>query len=246
MQKDVSMNRILFFFVFFNFFFTPSFSYDIANQKILVEKGTQKLKEIHSKLKLLYGNFSEEYPEQLMVAMFLPSNSKVLELGANIGRNSCVIASILDDSKNLVSLESCKETIFYLTKNRNKNRLHFNIENAALSKVPLIQNGWISIPSTEVLPGYFKVNTITFDQLQNKYKMKFDTLVVDCEGALYYILKDAPEILKDIQLIIIENDFTKASHYQYVFDLFKKNGFEIVFNEKSCWGENGFYQVWKK
>ena len=36
----------------------------------LEDKGEIKLKEIHSRLKLVHGSFSDEYPEQLMSAMF--------------------------------------------------------------------------------------------------------------------------------------------------------------------------------
>lgn len=49
------------------------------------------MQKIHSKLNLILGNLLEEYPEQLMTAMYLKKNAKVLELGANIGRNTCVI-----------------------------------------------------------------------------------------------------------------------------------------------------------
>ena len=39
--------------------------------------------------------------------------------------------------------------------------------------------------SDELLPGYKPVNTITLEELNNKYNIEFDTLVLDCEGAFY-------------------------------------------------------------
>ena len=69
----------------------------------------QKLLNIHSKLQIKYGYFYEEYPEQMMAVKFLTGKEKVLEIGANIGRNSLIIASILEDSSNLVSMECDKE-----------------------------------------------------------------------------------------------------------------------------------------
>lgn len=208
----------------------------------------KKLKEIHSTLTLIHGSFLEEYPEQLMSATFLPKEAKVLELGGNVGRNSCVIASILKDSKRLVVMESAPESAQLLQENRNINRLKFHIEVSALSRVPLIQNGWNTMPSKEVLPGYFRVNTISFDKLQSKYNIVFDTLVVDCEGALYYILRDDPGILKNIKLIITENDYTKLKHLRYVQALFRKYGFRLAYNQSGGWGScyNEFYQVWRK
>lgn len=208
----------------------------------------EKLKKIHSKLNLIHGSLAEEYPEQLMTAMFLPEIAKVLELGGNVGRNSCVIASILRNEKNLVTLESNGESAKLLQENRDHNGLKFHIEAAALSKVPLIQSGWITIPSDIVLDGFFRVNTITFHELQKKYSIRFDTLVVDCEGALYYILRDEPEILKHIKLVIIENDFQDIRHLNYVQNQFKKNGLRLVYNEAGGWGpcQKFFYRVWKK
>ncbi len=46
------------------------------------------------------------------------------------------------------------------------------------------------------------------DGIKIKYNMNFNVLVVDCEGALYYMLKDEPEFLNGFETIIIENDFT--------------------------------------
>src|SRR5205085_5472893 len=132
------------------------------------ECAIEKLQTIHSKLKLIHGNLSEEYPEQLMSTMYLPADAKVLELGGNVGRNSCVIATILNDSKNLVSVESSKESALLLQDNRDINGLQFHIEPSAISKVPLIQMGWNTIPSEVDQPGFFRVNTITFDELQKK------------------------------------------------------------------------------
>ena len=50
-----------------------------------------KLSQIHSNLKIVHGGFHEELPEQRMAARFLHGDEKVLEIGANIGRNSLVI-----------------------------------------------------------------------------------------------------------------------------------------------------------
>ena len=222
------------------FTFALSSLFGFSSEPEAIDYGTRRLQSVHNKLRLLYGSFQEEYPEQLMTAMYLPSDAKVLELGANVGRNSCVIASLLSDSRNLVSVESCPDSARYLQKNRDHNRLKFHIEASAVSKIPLIQRGWFTIPGNEVLPGYVKVKTITFDQLQRKYKITFDTLVADCEGALYYILRDDPAVLNNIKLVIVENDYPDANHRNYVESQFLLNGLELVYNS------GNFYQVWKK
>lgn len=207
-----------------------------------------RLREIHEKIHLIHGNLLHEYPEQLATVRFLHPDAKVLELGSNLGANTCVIATILDDSSQLVTVETRQEAIRYILENRDYNRLQFHVESSAVSSVPLIQKGWIAIPSEVDLPGYTRLSTITFDQVQQKYEIIFDTLVADCEGALYDILKEDPDVLKNIKLVIIENDFRCEDHYKYVRDLFIKNGFELVYNEGHLrfLVDNRFYQVWKK
>ncbi len=211
----------------------------------ITDSTKEKIQMIHSKLELIHGSLTEEYPEQLMTTMYLSSDAKVLELGGNVGRNSCVIASILQDSRNLVTIESCKEYAKDLQENRDHNGLNFHIEASAVSKVPLIQEGWTTIVSEVDLPGYVRVNTITFDEVQSKYGIIFDTIVADCEGAFYYILRDDPEILRNIKLIIVENDYVNDEHFKFTADLFTKYGFELVY-ESAYFERTNFYQVWKR
>lgn len=206
-----------------------------------------KLSNIHSKLKLKYGNFNEELPEQKMVVRYLTGNEKVLEIGGNIGRNSLIIASIIDNN-NFVCLESDPEIGKQLIYNRNLNNFTFHIENSALSNRKLIQRGWDTIPSDILLDDYKWVNTITFDELNNKYNINFDTLVLDCEGAFYYILIDIPEILNNINLIIMENDYYEISKKEYIDEILKKNNFYRDYVESGGWKPcyDNFFEVWKK
>jgi FkbM family methyltransferase len=204
-----------------------------------------KLTNIHSKLKINYGTLNDELPEQKMVVRYLTGNEKVLEIGGNIGRNSLVIASIVN---NLVTLECDPNIANQLRENRDLNRFNFHIECSALSNRKLIQNGWDTIPSETLLNGYNWINTITFADLKNKYNIEFDTLVLDCEGAFYYILMDMPEILDNINLIIMENDYRDITHKQYIDTILLKNNFVRDYVEKGGWEPcyNNFFEVWKK
>ena len=204
------------------------------------------LENIHSKLKIKYGSLKEELPEQKMAISYLKGHEKVLEIGGNIGRNSLVIASILDNSSNLLSLESDVNISKQLEENRDLNNLEFHIESSALSKRKLIQRNWDTKPSETLKPGFNWVNTITLDEIRSKYKIEFDTLVLDCEGAFYYILLDMPEILDNINLIIMENDYHIWKHKKYVDDILKKNKFKVNYQEKGGWGYcyHNFFEVW--
>jgi len=207
-----------------------------------------KLFNLHSKLKINYGSLKDEVPEQKMVVQYLTGNEKVLEIGGNIGRNSLIIASILRDSSNLVTLESDELIAIQLLQNKLLNNLNFHIEASALSKRKLMQKDWTTIPSDTLEHGYKWVNTVTFSDLKNKYNIDFDTLVLDCEGAFYYILMDIPEILDNINLIIMENNYHEIYQKEYVDNILKNNSFYIEYVEEGGWGpcRDRFFEVWKR
>jgi FkbM family methyltransferase len=225
---------------------------DVLNNNIINTKNNDinsKINDIHSKLQIKYGSFRDELPEQKMSVRYLTGNEKVLEIGGNIGRNSLIIGHILKDkNNNFVTLE-CDEGISnQLKENRDLNNMTFHIENSALSKRKLIQRGWDTIVSDVLLPGYKSVNTITLEQLRNKYNIDFDTLVLDCEGAFFYILLDMPEILDNINLIIMENDYHNINHKKYIDDVLKQHNFYVDYSESGGWGPcyNNFFEVWKR
>ncbi len=240
---------------------------DINTKQIIsvvsIKDINDKLKVIHSKLKIKYGSFDEELNEQRMAISYLTGHEKILEIGGNIGRNSLLIAHILNENNNydFVSLECDKSLAKILEENRDLNHFKFHVEPSALSKKNLIQKtpeqvdsnkvcqyNFHTVESNIVFDGYTKISTLTFDELQAKYNIEFDTLILDCEGAFYSILCDMPEILNNINLIIIENDFIEYSHKLYIDMVLKKNNFYVDFVESGGWGDCKpfFYQVWKK
>ena len=216
------------------------------------QKPTDILEKIHKNVNIDFGNMGLEYQEQLMTCIFLTGNEKILEIGSNIGRNTLVIASILNSKNNsdFVTLESDTDIYGQLIHNKKLNNLSFFAENSALSKRKLIQRGWDTIPSDEVLPGYHSVNIIDYYGLISKYGIQFDTLVLDCEGAFYYILLDMPEILNNINLILMENDYYNADHKIYVDSVLKEKNFNVIYLVDGCggWGfcEHNFWEVWLK
>jgi FkbM family methyltransferase len=208
------------------------------------------INNIHSQLKIEYGSLTDEFPEQMMAVTHLTGNEKVLEIGGNIGRNSLIIGHILKEKQNnnFVTLECDVDICKQLIHNRDINNMTFYIENSALSKRKLIQRNWETIVSDVVLPGYKPVSILSYDELKNKYNIDFDTLVLDCEGAFYYILMDMPEILNGINLIIMENDYNDYNHKLFIDDVLIKNNFNVVYQEEGGWGPcyTMFFEVWKK
>jgi hypothetical protein len=218
-----------------------------------IQDPTERLKAIHHWISFSFGNLSEEWEEQWMTIKYLEKSDKVLELGSNYGRNTCLIASILENDENLVTLETCEQYIPGLNYNKEINQFRFHIEPSGLSKKKLIQKRWITTQwDFDILPDneYFWVPTITWSDLQKKYPIDFNVLVADCEGALYYILKDEPDFLNQFKKIIVENDYIQMEHYQFVKSKMEENGFQMVFNLPGglSWHccKDCFYQVWIK
>lgn len=209
----------------------------------------EKLNTIHRNILFEGGRMKDEYEEQIMSCTYIKPGNVVLELGGNIGRNSLVIATLLENSENLVVLETDPDSCVKLERNKNLNGYRFKVVNAAISDKKLIQNYWTCIQSETLLPGYFPVKTMTFSDFKEDYPLKFDTLVADCEGALYYILQDFPDFLNGITTIIVENDYKSVEHYNVVRQKFLDEGFELNYTKPfvcpmPC--KNYFYQVWKK
>lgn len=157
-----------------------------------------------------------------------------------------VMATILNDDSRLVTLESDVNTAKVVLRNRDINGFHFNVEPAAMSYRPLWQHHWFTRDSPA--PNHHQLKTITFSQLEDKYKLKFDTLIADCEGALFSILKDNDTWLANIRMVIVENDYDSMEKKRFVDGVFRKYGLRMVHSQAlpppgpAC--ADCFYEVW--
>jgi FkbM family methyltransferase len=217
--------------------------------------------QVHHTVKLVHGSWCEELPEQLMIARFVRPTAHVLELGANWGRSTLMIASILERQANLVTLECDHASVAKLNDNKRAGGFGFAVEASALSARPLVQSGWNTRPlsdfsgggaalGAEALRDWKVVPTITWAELTKKYAavVPFDTLVADCEGALYHILRDAPEMLVDIRTVVMENDYGDIEHKRAVDAALTKAGLLRVYAERGGWGvcEAFFFEAWQR
>lgn len=206
----------------------------------------ERLQCIHNNLRF-EGNIYDEYPEQLLIAEFIKPEHVVLEIGSNIGRSTLVIASILENDKQLVTLECDPNSCAVLTHNRNINNMTFTIENAALSSFPMYRKGWNTFFEFNKPEDAVPITTISWKDFHKKHPLPFDTVVADCEGALLPILAESPELLDGIKLVIVENDYMDINHKLEVDRVFRSKGLSPHRNVPGGWGPclPMFYQVWK-
>ncbi len=182
--------------------------------------------------------FYNECGERLNAFYNIDKTDVVLEIGGNIGSTSLIIADKLLNSQNLVVIEPSEKASTILQQNKDKHNHHFSIFKGCLSKVPLYEKKtyWWWFDYLEVTDnpklqkiGSNPIHTITYQQLQERYKLQFTTLVIDCEGCYQQIFKDFPEILQQVDKILIEWDgeflepllishkFTKVDSYYHPF-----------------------------
>ena len=184
------------------------------------------LDRLHRDLTLNYGEFTMELPEQQMIYKHIEPDSRILEFGPNIGRSSLIANSRLSDKSQHLCIETIPETCQQLIENRDANALGFQVFQGAISQTPLYQKGWKT--STEKKKGYRQVNTQSFGHIRDTYAIDFNTIIADCEGCLVPFLKDNPEILNDIRLIILEHDFNQKEEIVWFYQLMKKKGLKMV------------------
>lgn len=209
------------------------------------------LQNIHNTLIFKYGSITDEMPEQCMAVRFIKPTDTVLEIGANIGRNTCVISRLLNDDSRLITLETDTNNAATLESVRTDNNMNFHIVKAGLSQAKLIQQGWNSKPWTDdsIPDGWSQVNTITWSDLKKMAApLSFNVLVADCEGALYYICQEEQDFFSNFERIIMENDYTNAQHKIYIDNELKRQGFVCIYREAGGWGpcHYCFFETWAK
>lgn len=204
--------------------------------------------------------WDKEIVEQTMSVMYLEGHENVLEIGGCIGRNSIVIGSRLArGGGNLVTLEANPKLAAQLKTNIAKTGLNIQVVGRALSAQRIVVRDWVSRPlprDAPVPPGWTEVPTITYAQLLSVTGVRtFDTLVLDCEGAFYQIVRDYPQILRHVSKVLIENDFLDPARAAYVHKLFRVHGMKPLWSHPLDPGNRGapryslrdvFWQYWAK
>ena len=202
---------------------------------IKIKDINKRLIQYHKNILIMFGDKKCEQVEQYLCMKYISDDDIILEIGGNIGRVSFILATILKNDRNLLVLECNKKHYNELLFNKNINKLNFNIEPKALSLHKLYQIGWQTYTETEfnIFSQDHKkqatmVDNISYDNIITKYQLKFNTLVIDCEGAFYYIIQSFPNILDNIKKIIIENDYKNYNQYEFVENILLEKNFKTV------------------
>ena len=176
-----------------------------------------------------------EAAEQKMVKEFIHEDDVVLELGARYGSVSCTINDILKNRKNQVSVEPDYRIWSSLENNRNSNRCGFEIVKGFVSrqKLNIVAKGY----DTGFTPDETSnVECLTLEEIENKFNLKFNVLVADCEGFLEIFFEENPILYSNLDKIIFEADREDFCNYEILRENLRNNGFhEHVGGHQNAW-----------
>ena len=181
-----------------------------------------------------------EVEEQEIASKYIKKNDKVLELGARYGTVSAIILDKISDPKDCVIVDPDTNITQALTNNLNK----CGYEDARIfvgtigSRKKKIHSNDSYATYTESCEGdECNIENMTYDNLQRKYDITFNTIVADCEGCLPELI-DHIEDMDPIKKIIFETDRAGNVDYNKLYTKLNERGFKNV--------REGFVQIWVK
>lgn len=189
-------------------------------------------------------NNALEKPEQYLAEIYIPKDATVLEMGARYGTVSCVINKRLTDPTKQVSVEPDERVLKALEKNKKRNKCDFNIVHGTVSNVPvkLVDvDSWSGYGTTSEKDETSTIPHYSVAELEEKYNLKFDTLVADCEGCLEVFFDENGDFIKNLKMVFIEKDAPKKTNYRKITDFLKNNKFDRIVG-----GQNLLHEIWKK
>lgn len=148
-----------------------------------------------------------EHPEHWLVQQHLQSNSTgVLELGGRYGTTTCEIAKKLGNSGRNIVVEPDHSVWAVLEQNLASHGCHAHIVRGIVgnaNKRDLAGGDY----GTRVLSLLQRdVVATPWREVERKFGVKIDTLLIDCEGCVDYFLAENPGLLDQVKLVLLEGD----------------------------------------
>ena len=156
--------------------------------------------------RFVYDTYEKE--ERTYLKEFLNPKASVLELGACIGVVSCLTNQLLQNKDRHVIVEANPNLIEWLEKNKTHNHSQFHIEHCVIdpaSQVDFyIHRLIVGGSNLRQTPTKVSVPGRTIYDLQEKYNIQFDTLIMDIEGGELSLLRQEQQALKSFKQIFVE------------------------------------------
>jgi len=146
-----------------------------------------------------------ELPERELIRKYLSADSRVLELGGCIGVVSCTINNLLRDRHAHVVVEANPFLIPFLERNRDVNGAKFSVEHCVVTR-----DSAATLSIAANMDGSRRgeqglaIPTHTFEYIEGRHQISFNTLVMDIEGAESEFIMENRATLERMQLLVIE------------------------------------------
>lgn len=159
----------------------------------------------------LRGQFqinSYEKRERKYLKSYLNPEATVLELGGCIGIVASVANSLLQHPERHIVVEANPELVPYIERNKAHNGSSFIVENCMISNKT--ENDFYIGPTIGESSARRKslkkisVPGRTIADLEQKHQLKFDTLIMDIEGAELELLRENKAWLQNLNTVILE------------------------------------------
>ncbi|WP_405208866.1 FkbM family methyltransferase [Aquimarina sp. LLG6339-5] len=195
--------------------------------------------------RFVFNNYETEEAEYL--SKYLPPDATVIELGGCLGFVSCLTNKILKDKRKHIVLEANPNLMPWINKNKVDNNCFFTVENAVISKEQEIQfyiHDLIVGGSIKRKTGnHVNIPGITFDSLQEKYNLTFDTLIMDIEGGELDLFRSQKLEIEKFKMIFFEvhpfAGILTNEEAQECEDILSSLNFKLI-------KRDGHFQVWEK
>ena len=189
-----------------------------------------------------FKTFLREHPHEAAEVRFLESvveqGMNAIDVGANIGISTVVIAKKIEERGKLFSFEPVPEYFNVLEQNISSNGLEnvkaFQIAvSSQVGKADLYENGLSSSIVSKEGAKKFVVSITTIDRFLSEEKVeRIDLINMDCEGSELLVLYGAEETLQRNEVKIfceIHHDFLRhlGQSVQDIVKYLQKLGFEV-------------------
>ena len=172
-----------------------------------------------------------EFDMWLIVMALVTPDSTVLELGARWGTTSCVLAAATNNSGRVASVDPDTYAHPALSANRDRHWCNFHMVQSTVAARAMVHAGKgktskgyafsvdfagaLAAPASSrsrqtTRPSALPLPNLPYPALERALNLRFDTLVLDCEGCVESTLFGTdgtyPPLIDQLRLLIVEHD----------------------------------------
>lgn len=211
------------------------------------------------------ANCKIERPEQELVRRHFLGNETVLELGGRYGSTTCEIAAKLGNSGRQVVVEPDSTVWAALESNLAAHRCNANVHKGIVGKAA------DEVDPARGTSGYGKrgpqfvanrrgnepkVEAMSWQGVEERFGLKFDTLLIDCEGCGPAFVDQNPGLLDQVHTILMEGDMgeykgekapdcgSQCVNYDHFIAQLESEGFTLVDTLKETKGRHDDRNHW--